>query len=67
MWTEDINRFQNFFFLHFSYATPRNCWSSAQTIRLIMLNFYIFVWFEHNPFKSLEFNNIFQNGLFDFY
>ena len=32
-----------------------------------MLNFHIFVSLEHNPLKNLELNNIFQNGLFDFY
>ena len=43
----------------FSYAKPRNFWPLAQTIRLIMLNFHIFVSLGHNAFKNLEFNNIF--------
>ena len=54
MWTENINRFQNFenfLFLLFSDAKPRNCLLLTQTIRLIMLNFHIFVSLE--PFKNL--------------
>ena len=60
--TENINRFQNFenfLFLLFSDAKPRNCLLLIQTIRLIMLNFHIFVSLEHNPFKNLELKNIF--------